>query len=152
MVVFDVMKEYFRMVLLGGIAVCFSLPMNGQALESGQSKITGNSDYALSDRQITSFQHSALEGSCEAAMSLYFYFEMYSYNANESRYWLQIAAENGDPVAQGNLSGILKNDYGRKNSKVMVDRDKERSGYWFERSLDHAAQGAGFPRCPQDRR
>jgi len=69
-------------------------------------------------------------------------------------YWLQIAAENGDPVAQNGLSRFLADN--KLASKAKTDEeitfDKERAEFWSKKSLEHPAIDIATLPCPQDRK
>lgn len=99
----------------------------------------GNDDLAISEDLIADLELKALRGSDTAAWKLYQYFFDYKNNHNEGMFWLQIAAENGNQMAQKTLGIILSN-----SSESAADteqhcywtaaRNRERAYFWLDRA------------------
>ncbi|MHC1725691.1 MAG: tetratricopeptide repeat protein [Syntrophobacteraceae bacterium] len=96
--------------------------------DTGKSLLAGEQHHFLNETEIKRVQMDALAGSPGSAMRLYLYYEHVKPDQVESRYWLRIAAQNGDPMGQFEFAHLL--------ASGPEQRNQQRARFWFE----HAAQ------------
>ncbi|MHC1725689.1 MAG: tetratricopeptide repeat protein [Syntrophobacteraceae bacterium] len=96
--------------------------------------LPSNGQDFLSDKELTRLKTKALAGSPKPAFRLYLFYEYVHRDAEESRYWLRIAAQNDDPVGQFEFGLLLAKD--------SDERNQQRSRFWIERAARNGNPGA----------
>jgi hypothetical protein len=86
--------------------------------------VMGNADLDIPDAERSTLEKSALLGDASAAFRLYKYSDYVTFDHTNARYWLQIAAENGDVAAMHILGRRLLHDTDHNN--------KIRGRYWSD--------------------
>ena len=86
--------------------------------------IAGVQDLGVATKDIPDLRSQALLGSGDAAFRLYRYYDFVVLDQKQAEYWLAIAAENGNALAQFN--------YSYKLAKNTNADDQLRAIYWAE--------------------
>jgi hypothetical protein len=89
--------------------------------------VAGPQDLAVTPRDISALRARALSGSGEAALRLSRHYGLVLRDAIAEVYWLQIAAENGNSLAQL--------DYAYKLAERRNADDQSRAMYWAREAL-----------------
>jgi len=87
----------------------------------------------ISSAKLQKLEKKALAGSPDAANRLSTYYDYSVLNTQKRDYWVQIAAENGSAVAQGN--------YGM-HFPLQKEEQNKRSVFWLEKSRSNGFAGA----------
>ncbi|WP_152548561.1 sel1 repeat family protein [Cupriavidus sp. SK-4] len=72
--------------------------------------VSGGSTYFLSEEQIATLSAQASAGDSASAFRLYKFYIFSNFDSKKANSWLEIAARNGNAVAQYNLAKILQQE------------------------------------------
>jgi len=132
------------LILLVIIIVTGSGKRQEKKNENKQIESTILSEYfKIPESEIPKLEIEALHGSAVAASKLYYFYHVYKLYYKEAHYWIGIAAENGDSVAQYNYGYLLLNDdfidsvY--SDSKMKI-RAKERALFWLKKASENGVE------------
>ena len=89
---------------------------------------TGNT-YWISDEEIQIFEKNATNGDKNSAFKLYQYHMFVSLDQDSEFKWLEIAAENGHPIAQSNLADLF-----------FTQGNKEKAIFWAKKAYRNGAK------------
>lgn len=90
--------------------------------------ISTGSTYWISDEEIHILEEKATNGDKNSAFKLYQYHMFVSLDQDLEFKWLEIAAENGHPIAQSNLADLF-----------FTQGNKEKAIFWAERAHRNGA-------------
>lgn len=91
--------------------------------------ISTGSTYWISDEEIQILEKKATNGDKNSAFKLYQYHMFVSLDQDLEFKWLEIAAENGHPIAQSNLADLF-----------FTQGNKEKAIFWAERAHRNGAK------------
>jgi hypothetical protein len=114
-------------VLAAGVFVGVFVPSPSYLNAQAAKPISGSPDFAITDRDISGLKARAISGSGEAALRLSRHYGFVLLDAKAEVYWLQIAAENGNSLAQL--------DYAYKLAAGRNPDDQIRAMYWAREAL-----------------
>ena len=92
---------------------------------SSDNSITGAANFYINDKDLKNLIKKAKSGDDEAALKIYRHFSLGAYNAKESNYWLNFAANLNNIEAQYDLA-----------YSYLLKGDLENSEKWAQKSFD----------------
>jgi TPR repeat protein len=114
-------------VLAAAIFVGVLLPAPDGPRAQERKPVAGMQDSAVTARDMSALRARALSGSGEAALRLSRHYGIVLIDAKAEVYWLQIAAEDGNSLAQL--------DYAYKLAEGRNPDDQSRAMYWAREAL-----------------
>jgi len=100
----------------------------GSIAMAGEQPAMLNADLSLTAEELERLPREAMEGSGEAGLRLFSFYQFLNYDRDESLFWLRLAAEHGSPKAQYNVGQFYKES---KNPK-----DVQKAKLWLQRAAD----------------
>jgi TPR repeat protein len=110
------------------------LIMNCNNSDNKESFICINESFVIDKKNIHKLELEALKGSPKIAFKLYQYYDFIELDHTIGFYWLNIAAENGHPIAQYNLATELFEGSDLKN--------KTRAQFWAKMAAQNGVREA----------
>jgi TPR repeat protein len=112
----------------------------GGALATEIVGITTTAQFDLTSNELQQLEKDALDGDSKSAVRLVKYYRFYHNNYQLDRFWLQIAAENGDAAAEADFSIYLNSDLPARNPDTRK-QDAGRTCFWLRKAVTD-----GFPK------
>jgi TPR repeat protein len=90
--------------------------------------------FSLTKDEVKVLRDKAIKGAPEPAFRLYMFYRFAKEDSEESRFWLQIAADNDHPAGQYNLWIMLHDDPKPIN--------RQRAAFWLKRAAENGSSPA----------
>lgn len=113
-----------KILLVIIILLIFISCNNYKGDESELKKMATTNTYQIDEQLMPVYEKKARNGSSKAAFDLYQHYLYSETDKQKERYWLEIAAKLGHPVAQHNLAFDL----------FFLNKDKQGAIYWAKKA------------------
>lgn len=123
------LNEYFWFSSNGKLISLIPCKQHPERNEKMTNFISTGSTYWLSDEEIHILEENATNGDKNSAFKLYQYHMFVSLDQGLEFKWLEIAAENGHPIAQANLADLF-----------FTQNNKEKAIFWAKKAHRNGAK------------
>ena len=122
-------NEYLWFSSNGKLTPLISCKQHPERNEKMTNFISTGSTYWISDEEIHILEENATNGDKNSAFKLYQYHMFVSLDQDLEFKWLEIAAENGHPIAQSNLADLF-----------FTQNNKEKAIFWAKKAHRNGAK------------